>query len=103
MLALRQFGTSRDFSALVSTLLWAGAPIAEPQAATLTGVVVALSDGDTLTILDDAHQQHRVRLAGIDAPERRQPFAFIREEQKSSSLLRPPQRPAADARPVATG
>lgn len=74
MLALRQFGTSRAFSALVSTLLWAVAPIAEPQAATLTGVVVALSDGDTLTILDDAHQQHRVRLAGIDAPERRQPY-----------------------------
>jgi len=41
----------------------------------LRGRVVSVSDGDTITLLDAAKQQHRVRLYGIDAPERGQPFA----------------------------
>ena len=36
--------------------------------------VVAVADGDTLTVLDPAGTQHKVRLSGIDAPERRQPY-----------------------------
>lgn len=40
-------------------------------AATLTGKVAKVADGDTVTVLADG-QRHRVRLAGIDAPERRQ-------------------------------
>lgn len=48
--------------------------------AALLCLVVGISDGDTLTARcstqDAAHpyQQVKVRLAGIDAPERRQPF-----------------------------
>ena len=44
------------------------------SAAALEGRVVYVTDGDTLTVLDDQDQQHKVRLAGIDAPERGQPF-----------------------------
>lgn len=44
------------------------------HAETLTGYVVAISDGDTVTVLDDRHQQHKIRLAGIDAPEKAQAF-----------------------------
>jgi endonuclease YncB( thermonuclease family) len=40
----------------------------------LSGRVVAIADGDTITILDSANTQHRVRLAGIDAPETHQAF-----------------------------
>ena len=36
------------------------------QAAELRGRVVAVSDGDTVTVLDAERQQHKVRLAGID-------------------------------------
>lgn len=43
-------------------------------AATLSGVVVGVADGDTLTVLDARLRQHKVRLSGIDAPEKRQPF-----------------------------
>lgn len=38
---------------------------------TLEGKVVAIADGDTLTILVD-RTQHKIRLAEIDTPERRQ-------------------------------
>ena len=34
----------------------------------LSGVVVGISDGDTLTLLDAQKQQHKIRLSGIDTP-----------------------------------
>ena len=44
------------------------------HADTLTGRVVGISDGDTLTLLDESRKQHKIRLAGIDTPEKGQPF-----------------------------
>ena len=35
----------------------------------IEGRVVGVADGDTITLLDGNRQQHRIRLAGIDAPE----------------------------------
>lgn len=37
-------------------------------------LVVAISDGDTLTVRPDGGEQLKVRVAEIDAPESRQPF-----------------------------
>ena len=53
----------------IAALLFSAA--ANAPADTIRGKVVKIADGDTLTLLDSANQQHRVRLAGIDAPERR--------------------------------
>ncbi len=36
--------------------------------------VVSIADGDTITVLDADKKQHKVRLAGIDAPEKKQAF-----------------------------
>ena len=45
------------------------------------GKVVSIIDGDTVVVLDSAHKQHRIRLAGIDAPEKGMPY-----EQRSKQL-----------------
>lgn len=45
--------------------------------------MVAIADGDTLTILDSENVQHKIRLAGIDAPERSQDFANRSKENLS--------------------
>ena len=44
---------------------------------TLQGKVVKIADGDTVTIVDDSGKKHRIRLAGIDAPEKNQPYGDI--------------------------
>ncbi len=56
-------------------------PIAAQQK-TITGKVVGVSDGDTITVLDSSKRQHKVRLEGIDAPESAQAFG-----QKSKQSL----------------
>lgn len=52
----------------------------------LTGRVVKVSDGDTITVLDDHHQQHRVRLYGIDTPEKKQAFGRVAGRATASMI-----------------
>jgi len=54
--------------------------------ATLAGRVVAVADGDTVTVLDTEKVRHRVRLAAIDAPEKGQAFGN-RSKQHLSQLV----------------
>ena len=56
---------------LLATMLVASVSV---HAATLSGTVVGVSDGDTITVLDANREQHKIRVAGIDAPEKAQPF-----------------------------
>ncbi len=46
-------------------------------AASISGRVVAVADGDTVTLLDAEHHLHRIRVAGIDAPEKKQDFGDL--------------------------
>lgn len=56
------------------------------NAATSEGRVVAVTDGDTVVVLDSHRRQHKVRLAGIDAPEKGQAFGG-RSRQHLASLV----------------
>lgn len=55
-------------------------------AQTIAGKVVGISDGDTLTVLDAGRRQHKIRLSGIDAPEKAQPFGQ-RSKDNLSNLV----------------
>lgn len=39
-----------------------------------TGRVVGVTDGDTVVVLDGSRNRIKIRVAGIDAPEKRQAF-----------------------------
>ncbi len=51
------------------------------------GKVVGIADGDTITVLDAQHQQHKTRLAGIDAPEKKQPFGQASKKHLSDLVF----------------
>jgi len=57
-----------------------------PSDAVLRGTVVGVHDGDTLTLLTADRRQVKIRLAGIDAPERRQPYGQ-RSRQQLADLV----------------
>ena len=65
----------------VSILLLLTVPLA--QAETLSGRVVRVTDGDTIVVLDASKVQHKIRLTGIDAPERGQAFGTKSKEHLS--------------------
>jgi len=72
MYALRQ---------VITTMLLALACTANAE--TITGRVVGVADGDTITVLDADKVQHKIRLAGIDAPEKKQAFGNRAKESLS--------------------
>jgi endonuclease YncB( thermonuclease family) len=65
---------------LLAAVSWACAAVQ------LTGRVVGVHDGDTITVLDADRTQHKIRLTGIDAPESKQAFGS-RSKQHLSSLV----------------
>ena len=51
------------------------------NAKTIEGLVVGVADGDTITVLDQQKNIFKIRLQGIDAPEKKQAFG---EKSKQS-------------------
>lgn len=62
------------------------AQISSASADTIDGLVVGVMDGDTIDVLDRSNSKHRIRLAGIDAPEKAQAFG-TRSKQALSELV----------------
>jgi len=56
------------------------------QAATLVGSVVGISDGDTIKVLDSNKTLHKIRLKGIDAPEKKQDFGSASKQALSNYI-----------------
>lgn len=72
---------------LVLAALACGAVHARGVDRAIAGEVVAVADGDTLTILA-ARQEIRVRLSEIDAPERRQAFGTVSRQHLAQLCFR---------------
>lgn len=56
----------------------------------LTGRVVKIADGDTFTLLVNGSEQVKIRLDGIDAPEKGQAYGDKAKEYLSSMIWREP-------------
>ena len=54
--------------------------------ADITGQVVAVIDGDTIKVLDAEKTEYKVRLTGIDAPERGQPYSNASRKHLASMV-----------------
>ena len=52
----------------------------------IDGKIVKIKDGDSVVLLDNSNQQHEIRLAHIDAPERGQPFGKQSKEFLSNLI-----------------
>ena len=64
-------------------LLLAGLACAE----TITGKVIGVMDGDTIEVLDATKTPRRIRLEGIDAPEKAQPFGARSKQHLSDQVF----------------
>ncbi len=58
-----------------------------PPKGSVQGTVTAVSDGDTVTVVD-GDLQYKVRLAFIDAPEKAQPFGPRARQQLADRVLK---------------
>lgn len=76
---------SRQSRIWIGLILALGSMLAGAE--TIRGRVVGVTDGDTLTILDTSNQQFKIRLSGIDAPEKGQPFGSQAKESLSEMVF----------------
>ena len=60
----------RQFLALLCGLV-----LLTPVHAEFSARVIGITEGDTIQVLDNSNTQHKIRLAGIDCPERKQPWS----------------------------
>jgi len=73
----------RSLISIVISILLAAAATAATQVQPITGKVIGIADGDTLTVLrQNDKTQHKIRLYGIDCPESHQDFG-IRAKQSA--------------------
>ncbi len=65
-------------------------PAKRPWKSQITGTVVGVHDGDTITLLPDkpGAEQLKVRLAGIDAPEAKQAFGQASKQHLSDLVYK---------------
>lgn len=66
---------------LLLTVILSACLVTPAAAERLTGRIIHVADGDTVTLLTGQNQSVRIRLSGIDAPEKRQPFGTRAREK----------------------
>lgn len=59
----------------------------QAQLGTIKGKVVSVADGDTFTLLTDGNKQQKIRLHGIDCPEKKQDFGQVAKNFTSNMIF----------------
>lgn len=77
---------SATFKEILFSVALATSPVSFAES--YSGLVVSVADGDTVTVLDGANQQHKVRLAGIDAPEKAQAYGNVSRQHLAQLVFR---------------
>lgn len=83
--------TAKKLIAGVTLLLAVGAYFTHAnggESGDISGIVVGVADGDTITVLDAAQQQHKIRFAFIDAPEKAQPYGQRAKQSLAARVYR---------------
>jgi endonuclease YncB( thermonuclease family) len=80
-------GSSRHPATRVASILLLALSAATVRAEKLFGRVVAIAEGDTLTVLDAQKTSRRVRLSGVDAPEMGQPYGHASKQNLSALVF----------------
>ncbi|MBI3146757.1 MAG: thermonuclease family protein [Pseudogulbenkiania sp.] len=80
--------TGKKLVAVVTLLLALAAYFTHADGRDLGGIVVGVADGDTITVLDAAQEQHKIRFAFIDAPEKAQPYGQRAKQSLSERIYR---------------
>lgn len=75
------------FLRTTSALLVCSFFVVPALAESIIGRVVSVADGDTITVLDATQTQHKIRLAGVDAPEKNQAFGQRSKESLSELVF----------------
>lgn len=73
----------RQFNLFILLLFVTSITIAQ----TITGKVIAITDGDTFKLLTNDSVVHRVRLANIDCPEKKQAFSKQAKQFVSEAIF----------------
>lgn len=76
----------------------AGQPTPSPAPKTITGEVVRIADGDTITVLA-GRRMVKVRLLGVDCPEKKQPYGQAAKQFTSDLAFGKRVSVAVDAKP----
>lgn len=79
------FNPMRLITSTVAALLFLASEAVYPEI--LEGKVVSVADGDTITVLDSNKIQHKIRLSGIDAPERGQAFGNVSKQHLANLVF----------------
>ncbi|MBK8454256.1 MAG: thermonuclease family protein [Thiofilum sp.] len=77
----------KGWQVLLWLILWGLSSTVKAEGV-LAGTVVGVHDGDTITVLTFNYQTVKVRLAQIDAPEKRQAFGEVSKQTLARRVMR---------------
>ena len=67
----------------ITTIIFHSTALAAPS---YEAMVIGVTDGDTIKVLRTGNEQVKIRLAGVDCPERKQPWG-TKAKQAASDLV----------------